>query len=222
MIKLLLFDIDGTLLEESPTHTAGFDYVCREVYHADTDINSFPRHGMTDLGIFYGMLEKAGLDKHLIQDKINIAVKLLENYVEKNIIPEDYKIIPYVYEFLEHLNSNGIILGILTGNLQYIAELRLEKAGISRFFFTGGYGSDDIVRSKLVSYAVKRCSINIDNRNIYVIGDTPLDIKAARDAGTNSVAVATGIFNLNDLKEADLVLENFKDIKKFKNYIEID
>jgi len=219
MAKLVLFDIDGTLMEESPTHTASFDYVCKQIYGVDTDIKSFPRHGMTDIGIMYGLLKKHSIPEAEIKNKLDTAFQAMVNYVSTNIQPADYKLLDNVKNMLDALKVNGFISGILTGNIKPIAEIRLKHAGIENYFVTGGYGSDDIIRSKLVDYAIKRYGKDINRSEIYLIGDTPLDIKAAREASTKAIGVATGIYPITDLSSADLVLKNFKDINKLIDFL---
>ncbi len=219
MEKLLLFDIDGTLMEESPTHTYSFNYVCERIYGVKTDIESFPRHGMTDTGILYGLLKKQNIPEIEIKNKINEAFRTMEEYVSSNIKPADYALLNNVDHVLETLKEKKYVLGILTGNIQPVASIRIKKAGIEKYFATGGYGSDDIIRSKLVDYAMERYGRSIQKSGIYLIGDTPLDIKAAREASVNAIGVATGMYDINDLKSADLVIENLTDENKLLEYL---
>ena len=221
MAKLLLFDIDGTLMEESPTHTASFNYVCQSIYGVQTDIESFPRHGMTDTGILYGLLKKENMEDDQIRNSMKKAFSAMVEYVSANLKSDDYKLLDNVSAVLEKLQKSEYSLGILTGNLQAIASLRLEKSGISSYFVAGGYGDDSRVRSELVNHAIQRFGKSIERENIYLIGDTPLDIRAARDASVNAIGVATGVYKSSDLSGADLVLENFGEEKKLFEFLKI-
>ena len=221
MVKLLLFDIDGTLMEESPTHTASFNYVCQLVYGVQTDIDSFPRHGMTDTGILYGLLKKENVEVDQIRNGMKKAFSAMVDYVSANLKPGDYKLLDNVIPILEKLSKSEYSLGILTGNLRAIASIRLEKSGISSYFSTGGYGDDSRIRSELVDHAIQRFGQSIAREDIYLIGDTPLDIRAARDASVNAIAVATGVYKSTDLKDADLVLESFNEEKKLFEFLKI-
>ena len=221
MAKLLLFDIDGTLMEESPTHTASFNYVCSSIYGVTTDIDSFPRHGMTDTGILYGLLKKENVEDDQIRNGMKKAFLAMAEYVSANLKPDDYKLLENVGHILEMLHNTTYSLGILTGNLQAIASLRLERAGISSYFVAGGYGDDSRVRSELVNYAIERFGKSIEREEIYLIGDTPLDIRAARDASVNAIAVATGVYKASDLTGSDLVLNNFTEEKKLMDFLKI-
>ena len=221
MAKLLLFDIDGTLMEESPTHTASFNYVCNSIYGVTTDIDSFPRHGMTDTGILYGLLKKENVEDDQIRNGMKKAFSAMAEYVSANLKPDDYKLLENVGHILERLHNTTYSLGILTGNLQAIASLRLERAGISSYFVAGGYGDDSRVRSELVNFAIERFGKSIEREDIYLIGDTPLDIRAARDASVNAIAVATGVYKASDLTGSDLVLNNFTEEKKLMDFLKI-
>ena len=154
-----------------------------------------------------------------IKAKLDIAFQTLVGYVSTNLQPADYKLLNNVKNVLDAVKVNGHISGILTGNLQPIAEIRLQHAGIEEYFITGGYGSDSIIRSKLVDYAIQRYGSNINRSEIYLIGDTPLDIKAAREASTRAVGIATGVYPITDLSAADLTLKNFKDINKLLDFL---
>ena len=221
MEKLLLFDIDGTLMEESPTHTASFNYVCNSIYGVQTDIESFPRHGMTDTGILYELLKKENVEDDQIRNGMKKAFSAMVAYVSENLKPDDYKLLANVISVLGKLHNSTYSLGVLTGNLQAIASLRLERAGISSYFAAGGYGDDSRIRSELVNHAIERFGKPIERDNIYLIGDTPLDIRAARDASVNAIAVATGVYKASDLTCSDLVLNSFKEEKKLMDFLKI-
>ena len=105
MAKLLLFDIDGTLMEESPTHTASFNYVCNSIYGVTTDIDSFPRHGMTDTGILYGLLKKENVEDDQIRNGMKKAFSAMAEYVSANLKPDDYKLLENVGHILERLHN---------------------------------------------------------------------------------------------------------------------
>ena len=124
MEKLLLFDIDGTLMEESPTHTYSFNYVCERIYGVKTDIESFPRHGMTDTGILYGLLKKQNIPEIEIKRKINEAFRTMEEYVSSNIKPADYALLPLglIYVFV----VTGIVL-IIGGLAEVVLGPELKR-----------------------------------------------------------------------------------------------
>ncbi len=219
MKYVVLFDVDGTLMEESPTHTMAFDYVCDEFFHVKTDIKSFPRQGMTDQGILFGILQNSGIDYDTIKSRINELLIELGDYTIKNMIEDDYVLLPYVEETLEEMEKNNFILGLITGNFSKIALERVSKAGIGNYFSFGGYGEDSAIRSELVQKAIERSKLNPNLNNVFVIGDTPKDIKSGKDAGTKTVGVATGVYGIKQLQDADFSIKNLKQYKKLIEFI---
>ena len=176
---------------------------------------------MTDTGILYGLLKKENVEDEQIRNSMKRAFSAMVEYVSANLKPDDYRLLDHVNIVLEKLHNSEYSLGILTGNLQAIASLRLEHSGISSYFIAGGYGDDSRVRSELVNHAIQRFGKSIEREDIYLIGDTPLDIRAARDASVNAIAVATGVYKAPDLSGADLVLENFNEEKKLMEFLKI-
>lgn len=210
MARLALFDIDGTLMKESPLHTELFNYVCKAVYGVKVDAHSFPRHGMTDRGIIRGLLKGAGLPDDLIEQRMPEAVRLMEEKFSAAAKPEDYELFPGAREAVEALYNAGIVLGVVTGNVKGVATLRLERAGIAKYFSVGGYGDESYERHLLVKAAVARAKDMgrlIDKA--FVVGDTPLDIQAALRAGAVPIGVTNGVYRREDLKEAALVIDDF-------------
>ena len=103
------------------------------------------------------------------------------------------------------LDQSGFLLGLVTGNLEKIAQAKLKKIGINHFFKIGGFGSDHINRANLVKIAIKRAKKHFDfdiNNRIFHFGDAPQDMRAAREAGVIPIGVTTGIFSADDLELA--------------------
>ncbi len=219
MKYVVLFDVDGTLMEESPTHTRAFDYVCDKFFHVKTNIESFPRHGMTDQGILYGILHNSGIDNDAIKSRINELLNELGDYTIQNMKKYDYELLPFVKETLEEMKNNNFILGLITGNFSKIALERVSRAGIGNYFSFGGYGEDSTERSDLVQRAIERSKMNSDPKNVFVIGDTPKDIMAGKDAGTKTVGIATGVYGIEQLLSADFSLKNLNEYKKLIEFI---
>ena len=123
-----------------------------------------------------------------------------------------------VKDVLENLKQFGIPRGLVTGNIEQIAWLKLDKIGVKDYFGFGGFGNESADRSLLVRHAVERAG-NIygtfNKENVFVIGDTPRDILAGQKNGVKTVGVATGDFTVDELEAtgADFVLQNLKDMK---------
>jgi phosphoglycolate phosphatase-like HAD superfamily hydrolase len=115
-----------------------------------------------------------------------------------------YRVLPGILELLEELSSGAdVMLGLATGNVELGARVKLARGNLNRFFAFGGFGSDSESRVSLVlraaELAASRRGREFVPADVFVIGDTPRDIEAARDAGFNAVGVATGHYSIEDL-----------------------
>ena len=111
-----------------------------------------------------------------------------------------------MHETLDLLESRGATIGLATGNLEAGARIKLQRGDLWRRFAFGGYGSRRAVRADLVRVAIERgvarAGRSFMRDEIWVIGDTPKDIAAAHAAGARAVAVATGWYTIDQLREA--------------------
>ncbi len=222
--KLVLFDIDKTLIKSSRGHRGAFSEAFKTVYGVDSTIDVISYHGMTDQQIIVEVLKKNGLDEQKIKSKLKECMKIMIESFNKTIDTDNIIVLDGVSELLEELDKRNILMGLVTGNLEPIAKAKLKKVGLNRYFKVGGFGSDDMNRTNLVKLAIKRAEgfdFNYDNGNIFLVGDTPLDIKAGKEAGVITIGVTTGIYSKEDLKNAnaDFILENLKNKRKFLEMI---
>ena len=131
---------------------------------------------------------------------------------------------PGVRELLKELAERNVLIGLVTGNLEPIARGKMELLGLSQYFKVGGFGSDDIKRVNLVRLAIKRAeeSFNFQpDNNVFLFGDAPQDIKAAKEAGVKAIRVTTGVYSKEDLLrcDPDYILEDLTDTKRILNII---
>jgi phosphoglycolate phosphatase-like HAD superfamily hydrolase len=129
---------------------------------------------------------------------MDVVSRTFSELVEK----ERLVVLDGVRELLEILSSRALPLGLVTGNLESIAWEKLRRTGLKPFFGFGGFGSDDSKRSRLVSIAIERAmvtQIEISRENVYLIGDTPRDIEAGREAGVHTIGVASGVYSVDEL-----------------------
>ena len=119
---------------------------------------------------------------------------------------QGYKVLPGVPERLRQLSRDGHLLGIITGNGDGAAHVKLQRADLNRWFTFGAYAAAGGERADIVREAVQRgesmLGEDVPNTEIFVIGDTPLDIEAAHAAGCTAIAVATGHYDVDALREA--------------------
>jgi len=211
---LVLWDIDGTLVTTVPHGRDAFADAYEAVTGRPAD-GLVSMAGRTDLEIAHEILGRHGVDAsdELLQrfgDELNAS---LRRRAER--IPIDGHAKPGAAETIDALSREpGVVQSLLTGNIAPNARIKLEVFGLDRHldFEIGAYGSDHRMRPELVGIAVGKARAKLGGDFAPVlIGDTPLDIAAARAYGARSVGVATGPFGVEDLHEADAVLSDLSD-----------
>ncbi len=221
MRALLLFDIDGTLVSGGPAKKA-FHVAMLEVFGTAGPIAGHEFSGKTDPQIARELLRLAGFDDAAIESGLEDlwAVYLAElgtRLPSRPMVP-----LPGVEELLDRLRADSqVALGLVTGNVEGGARLKLESAGIRADWFpVGAYGSDHEHRNELPGVAIERARrhwrADWVSQDVVVIGDTPRDIACGRAHFTRTVAVATGKVDRRTLMEAgpDLLLESFADVDR--------
>jgi phosphoglycolate phosphatase-like HAD superfamily hydrolase len=117
-----------------------------------------------------------------------------------------YRVLPGVEELLPRLSAEGYLLGLTTGGVEAAARFKLARARLNRYFAFGGYGSDSTDRTELTQRAIERAAVlhgtPVEASRCFVVGDTPLDVAAAKGAGAIAIAVASGHFSAEQLQEA--------------------
>lgn len=222
MNKLTLFDIDGTLVESIPNnpHAKAFTQTIENLYGIKTQLNWEGIAGLTDRLIFIDILEGVGWSREEILNKMPELIAELEAVYVNDFVPGSVKKMPGVDDVLQLLTANHITLGLLTGNLYEIAKAKLTDAGIFHYFELGGYGSDEhSQRSELVSIAAERAGLQDTLDSIYLVGDTPRDVSAARDARVfHAVGYSASHHGVESLTEAkaESVIQSFEDLESVK------
>jgi phosphoglycolate phosphatase len=213
---LLLFDIDGTLLLRAHVeHRVALADAVREVWGvADPGGAAVPAAGRTDGEIARAICLLGGVDAARFDDGSDaFRAACAEAYARR--CPPDLRdrLAPGVPAVLAELAARpGTILSLVTGNLEAIARMKLERAGLARWFAAGqgGFGSDAEDRTVLPAIGRRRAGA-LDGGAPYprdrtvVIGDTPRDIACARADGVRCVAIATGPYRAEELAGADAV-----------------
>jgi phosphoglycolate phosphatase len=216
-IRILLFDIDGTLVSTGGAGAVAWKRAFDELYGIPADIGEYTDAGMTDPDVgaktFEGVFNRDPTPHELAQ----LVQRRLEYLPEAVSESQGYKVLPGVPERLKQLSRDGHLLGIITGNGDGAAHIKLQRANLNRWFTFGAYASAGVDRAGIVRRAVQRGEAmlgeDVPNAEIYVIGDTPLDIQAAHAVECTAIAVATGRFDRAALEEAgaDHVLETLEE-----------
>lgn len=223
--KLILFDIDKTLITNATGHKAAFSRAVKEVYGIDTTVEIINYNGMTDPMIIMGVLKKNGLEESEIISKIDNCKKAMVNHFDKLKDNDEMEILEGAVELLKELDKRNFLIGLVTGNLEPIAWGKMRRFQIHRYFKLGGFASDDSNRTELVKIAIKRAEENYNfkfDNNAFLFGDTPQDVNAGNEAGIITVGVATGIYSKEELKEAgaSFTIDNLKNINNILTIIE--
>ena len=212
---LLLFDIDGTLLQRaSGEHAAAIHQAIEDVHGVDPRKGHRPgpeMAGRTDGEIARILLINQGVDLARI-DELADAVRERSCELFAQMCPPDLsaKVVPGIDSVLGWLSEqDDVVLALVTGNYEPIARLKLKRAGIGHYFGPGqgGFGSDAEDRSSLPTVARRRAG-GVPPDQAIVIGDTPRDIACARADGARCVAVTTGPYGAEELSAADGVAED--------------
>jgi phosphoglycolate phosphatase len=212
MRALLLFDIDGTLVQRaSEAHAAALHEALRRVHGiADPEAPHVEAAGRTDLEIAREILVASGVPEHRIEELHNeVRIAATEEYARR--CPPDLSdhVVPGIPGLLEGLaQRDDVILALVTGNLEPIARLKLTRAGLGKYFKhgQGGFGSDSEDRAELPAIARERAGSTgrpHPRERTWVIGDTPRDIACARADDVRVLCVTTGPFGADALSEAD-------------------
>jgi phosphoglycolate phosphatase len=206
VIEAILFDIDGTLLVTGGAGAVAWQCAFRELHGIDADINEHTHAGMTDPEIAAIVFrEVIGREGSAAERAEAIAGYLshLQQAVEES---EGYRVMPGIEGLLPRLAGEGILLGIVTGNIEAAAHVKLARANLNRFFAFGGYGSDSSDRTELTKKAVERggqvAGKELDAAMTIAVGDTPRDVRAGHGAGIKVVGVATGSYTVKELTDA--------------------
>jgi len=233
-MKLVLFDIDGTLVLTGGAGLRAMNRACAElVGHADA-LAGIPVAGRTDriiLADVVARMDRALDDELLAMLRDRYIAHLREEILMPGVTPTaEYlgprggikSMMPGIRELLDALQQRpDVFLGLLTGNFEEGARIKLDHFDLWRYFRCGAYGDDAEDRNALVPFAVERARRaglpEIDAGHVIVIGDTPHDIACARAAGATPVGVATGGFTVDQLRAcgADIVFEDLGDREAF-------
>jgi phosphoglycolate phosphatase len=217
--RLILLDVDGTLIHCGGAGRRSLERALRDACGCpDGDLSALRLDGSTDRLIVRQAMAILG---HAFSD--GVCDRALAHYVE--ILPGElsdtsFRVLPGVLEALEALRRGSVAYGLCTGNVMEGARLKLRRGSLEGYFewgpdAVGGFADDGEVRTRLVEAALRRAAARfgtIEPRQALVVGDTPLDVTAAHDAGCATLGVATGRYRIEELAAcgADHVAESLR------------
>lgn len=206
MIRLIFFDIDGTLIYHTHTYSAirmeRYAYAIKETWGIDVPVDLPKYEGWIDRGLAWDVVQKYGISRENFLQKLpkfNVAMRKFLDRVARE--KEIYNRIPEAKKLLDILKQKkSLFLALLTGNVETIARWKLEITGLSEYFAFGIFGDEADNKVDLANHAIDKANSFFKEafipEEVVVIGDTPFDIECGKAMGAHTVGVATGRHNI--------------------------
>jgi len=220
-MRLVLFDIDGTILTARGAGRRALAAALNEVYGTTGDIERYDLRGRTDPRIVFDLMEGAGLAREAVHERLDACFEAYARGLAAEVGDGSGVVtLPGIADLVRRLDgAPAALVGLLTGNIEAGARIKLAPTGLQPYFRLGAYGSDHHDRRQLPSLAARRAQAltghSFRPEKVLVIGDTPHDIECARHFGAVAVAVATGQYPLDELAalRPDLLFSDFSDVE---------
>ncbi|HVG27061.1 MAG TPA: HAD family hydrolase [Acidobacteriaceae bacterium] len=215
-----LFDIDGTLMHcTDAVHYFAFNDALTAIAGHPLTIDGVVAHGNVDIGIIRDAFARAGIPESTWRPRLGEMLRRMGTFVSERRGDLCIDVLPQVREVLGHLRTRGAILGTATGNLEVIGRAKLDRVGLLDLFHFGGWSDASETRGDVFRHAAAKAR-ELTARNgaeppaLCVVGDTPADVRAARENGLKVIAVATGIYTFETLaaEHPDLLIRSLEDL----------
>ena len=218
-MRVLLFDIDGTLIDAGGAGQAAMEKAVAIEFGETRPVKDIPAAGRTDRAIGRDLFEYYSIPA--TDENWNRYLDTYFSLLPESLQSKPGSVLPGVQPLIHGLSQrDDVFLGLLTGNFAQGAHLKLQHYGLHHHFRTGGYGDwhlnrDDVARDALNS--VREHLPDVQSEQIWVIGDTPADVQCGRAIGARVLAVATGIFSAEQLAphSPDLLLDDLTDVAEW-------
>ncbi|ACF14102.1 Haloacid dehalogenase domain protein hydrolase [Chloroherpeton thalassium ATCC 35110] len=226
MRKLVLFDIDGTLVKVEGISRNALIEALRKVYGSEGSAATYSFAGKMDGVIIYEVMRESGLlDNHIqarFEDVKQTYIDIFKQCAEQNHV----QLLDGVVALLDELAAHSdVVLGLLTGNFEDSGRHKLALSGINHYFSFGAFAEDGHERIDLPEVAVDRAYHRTGKRftgkDVVIIGDTEHDVRCAKVLNSKCIAVATGYYSIESLEagKPDHVVENLRDTTRIKEMI---
>jgi phosphoglycolate phosphatase-like HAD superfamily hydrolase len=212
--RAVLFDIDGTILVTGGAGGVAWQRAFDELYGVEANVTEHTDAGMTDPEIAAIIFREVIGREGSPEERAKAIAGYLRHLPDTVADSEGYRIMPGIEPLLDRLIDAGLLLGLVTGNIEAAAHVKLARAGLNRFFSFGGYGSDSADRTEVTEAALRRAELvsggALGDGACFAVGDTPRDVKAGHGAGIRVVGVGTGSYSVGELRDAgaDWALED--------------
>jgi len=205
-VRAVLFDIDGTILVTGGAGGVAWQRAFEELHGVEANVAEHTDAGMTDPEIA-AIIFREVIGREGTQEERSKAIGCYLKYLPDAVGESGgYRVMPGIEQLLPRLIEDGVLLGLVTGNIEAAAHIKLARARLNRFFSFGGYGSDSADRTEVTRSALSRGALvsggTLADGACIAIGDTPRDVVAGHGAGIEVVGVATGSYDVAALREA--------------------
>ena len=200
--QMILFDIDSTLLIGSQTHKEAFQLSMQEHFQVEGDMRGIPVHGRTDPNIAREFLKVHGVEQSLVEAGLpDFLDGIVRHFLRIGPDPKS-RLMPESQQCVQYLHQKGVLLGLVTGNLEPIGWQKLMKHKLDTYFTFGVFSSDDSERPRMVKLALERAhqQYKISPSNVLLVGDSIYDVEAALANKIKVLAVCTGKNTAAELK----------------------
>jgi phosphoglycolate phosphatase-like HAD superfamily hydrolase len=220
--KLILFDIDGTLIHSGGAGVRALNRAFSELFGLEQAFENITMAGKTDKEIM-----KEGLEAHgfpAADGNLSSMIKGYLHFLKDEIDNPWRRVKPGIKEALTLLSQKKMTLGLLTGNLEMGAKIKLGAFGLYEYFLDGAFGSDHEDRNKLLPIAIEKFSkrgFDFSPGECVIVGDTPRDVTCAKIHDACCIAVATGPYTREDLlnTKADIVFDSLEETEQCMDFI---
>lgn len=205
-VHAVLFDIDGTLLVTGGAGGVAWQRAFEELYGVEANIGEHTDAGMTDPEIVKIIFREVVGREGTAEERAKAIGRYLEHLPDAVAESDGYRVMPGIEELLPALVERGVLLGLVTGNIEAAAHIKLARARLNHFFSYGGYGSDSPDRTEVTKAALSRAKLisgdGLIASSCISVGDTPRDVTAGHGAGIKVVGAATGSYTVKQLDQA--------------------
>jgi phosphoglycolate phosphatase len=217
--SLVLFDIDGTLLSAAGVSASALRESLHLCFGTEGTLAGYDYSGKTDPQIVRELMAEAGFELPLIRQRMAATLSEYLRRLQERLRPEHVREKPGMVALVKALaNEPGVTLGLLTGNIEAGARLKIEPLGLNGHFPFGAFGSDHEDRHSLPALAVDRAFAHTGHRfggkRIVIVGDSIHDVRCGQSLGVRAVAVATGVTSAETLaaEKPDALLADCSDL----------
>ncbi len=218
---IVLFDIDGTLLHSHGAGRRAMKKAMEEVFGTAGALEGYNMAGRSDLQTVLVVLSAAGIPEEHVWEHLPKYRRAFARYLEEELRSQPPTALPGARELIARLHHRSdVVLGLITGNIEEGARLKLMYAGFDpQVFHVAAFGNEALDRDELAALALRHAAeagILVEKGRPVVVGDTPLDIKSGRAVGARVVAVATGPYPEERLAalQPDVLLPNLADVNR--------